>query len=622
MILLLLLASISWAQSSGTAKSSFAIDFKVSNLGKDVRELQRGRPVITGLPKFQGGIMFGDGTTQNTAPGTAGSSISATAAFLGTGLASNPLGINSSSVPVLSAGLVIDAVASGRVGFSTITTALDGKASSGTNADLRVLAGAGGSVTISTSLIVTSSLTVQGILASTAINRTYYANMYATGGDGSAADPWTGWEPSINILPSSSSIHFPNGDYNVSTPIIAGWAWTITGDGVENTRLHLTNVTANSTSTAIIQTSTNPYTSGYAYQVTIQDLYFDGNGKTYGSGIWGSFWLLHLYRSKFYGFGEYGVYIATATGMSQAFENYIVDVVSQSNSLDGVFIDQIGDGEILRLISRNNTKAGLHVFNAGAWKINESHFYNNNKGIFLKDCSRAFVNQSDIESNYGLGIHINGSGGNTIYGNNFWKNSFENGGSTSTILMEFTIQNSVVANNFYDYGVSSSPKFHVEEGRTTYENSIMANAWKGWTLAPVSINSGQDGPVSLVTGNYESGVGFSSATASYMAVTGSTGAVSFRVNSGSVTFAGAVFVGVSVTTQTAGGAGASVTATCDAGTFAIGGGCDCSLAVAPTGEISTPNCTTKGCVPTGWTCQQPGGTGGQCAARVICSRLQ
>ena len=54
--------------------------------------------------------------------------------------------------------------------FSTITTALATKASSGTNADLRILAGAGNSVTISTSLIVTSSLTVLGGVAPKSID--------------------------------------------------------------------------------------------------------------------------------------------------------------------------------------------------------------------------------------------------------------------------------------------------------------------------------------------------------------------------------------------------------------------------------------------------------------------
>lgn len=92
---------------------------------------------------------------------------------------------------------------------------------------------------------------------------------------------------------------------------------------------------------------------------------------------------------------------------------------------------------------------------------------------------------------------------------------------------------------------------------------------------------------------------------------------------GPVTLSSATFAGVSVSTQAAGAAGASVTVTCPTGTFASGGGCDCASAASITEVQNIPNCQTAGCVPTGWTCQEPGSvTGGQCAAYVICSRLQ
>lgn len=98
---------------------------------------------------------------------------------------------------------------------------------------------------------------------------------------------------------------------------------------------------------------------------------------------------------------------------------------------------------------------------------------------------------------------------------------------------------------------------------------------------------------------------------------------SITINSGMpVTISSAAFLGVSVTTITAGGAGSSVTALCLAGKFAMGGGCLCTGGVALTGQTSIPNCVTAGCVPSGWTCQEPGGTGGACSAYVICSRAQ
>lgn len=113
-------------------------------------------------------------------------------------------------------------------------------------------------------------------------------------------------------------------------------------------------------------------------------------------------------------------------------------------------------------------------------------------------------------------------------------------------------------------------------------------------------------------------------------VTGNRAAV-FSVSSitliAPVTVSSAAFLGTHVSTQTAGGAGSAVTALCanpnfPSGTYATGGGCSCTGGVAITGTTSTPNCVTANCVATGWTCQQPGGTGGACAAFANCSRAQ
>lgn len=111
--------------------------------------------------------------------------------------------------------------------------------------------------------------------------------------------------------------------------------------------------------------------------------------------------------------------------------------------------------------------------------------------------------------------------------------------------------------------------------------------------------------------------GLSAATAT---ITG-TGAA-FSVPNGSASFSGAVFVGLQLSTQAAGTAGTAVTALCDAGSFATGGGCICGSGVALTDTVGKYNCAIKGCVPTGYTCQDGGGTGGACAAQVLCSRLQ
>lgn len=63
--LLLLAASLSAQVDASSVNVVEQIQFQ--NLGKDVRELQSGRPTITGLPTFLNGIKFSDGTTQTTA---------------------------------------------------------------------------------------------------------------------------------------------------------------------------------------------------------------------------------------------------------------------------------------------------------------------------------------------------------------------------------------------------------------------------------------------------------------------------------------------------------------------------------------------------------------------------
>lgn len=100
-----------------------------------------------------------------------------------------------------------------------------------------------------------------------------------------------------------------------------------------------------------------------------------------------------------------------------------------------------------------------------------------------------------------------------------------------------------------------------------------------------------------------------------------TNGATFDAGTG-VTFSSSVFAGTGLSTQTAGGAGAAVTALCPTGKFAMGGGCVCSGGVALTGDSNSPNCSTAGCIPNGWTCQEPGGTGGACSAYAICTRIQ
>lgn len=93
----------------------------------------------------------------------------------------------------------------------------------------------------------------------------------------------------------------------------------------------------------------------------------------------------------------------------------------------------------------------------------------------------------------------------------------------------------------------------------------------------------------------------------------------------SINVNGASFLGLSISTAAAGGAGSLVTVTCAASSsFALSGGCSCTGGVATTAEINMPNptMTVPGTMPTGWQCQQSGTTGGTCAAFVLCSKIR
>lgn len=88
-----------------------------------------------------------------------------------------------------------------------------------------------------------------------------------------------------------------------------------------------------------------------------------------------------------------------------------------------------------------------------------------------------------------------------------------------------------------------------------------------------------------------------------------------------ITLTGPGSFSVGLATQAVGGAGAAVTAVCNTGYTALGGGCDCSGAVAETSNTSKPNSATAGADPTGWTCQVSGGTGGACTAYAVCGNI-
>lgn len=66
--LLLLFASLASAQEVSTGTANLLDEVRISNLGKDTRDLLSGRYRQTGKPTFANGFCFADGTCQTTAP--------------------------------------------------------------------------------------------------------------------------------------------------------------------------------------------------------------------------------------------------------------------------------------------------------------------------------------------------------------------------------------------------------------------------------------------------------------------------------------------------------------------------------------------------------------------------
>lgn len=126
-----------------------------------------------------------------------------------------------------------------------------------------------------------------------------------------------------------------------------------------------------------------------------------------------------------------------------------------------------------------------------------------------------------------------------------------------------------------------------------------------------------------VAGNAQFGSGVSKSTFSTTgSLTIATGAT-LTATTNNLTF------GVYIATTTAGAAGVGVTAPCSNGSAtakAIGGGCSCSGGVALTSTINRPDVSGSApsagtTMPTGWFCQDAGGTGGACAAFAICTNI-
>lgn len=224
----------------------------------------------------------------------------------------------------------------------------------------------------------------------------------------------------------------------------------------------------------------------------------------------------------------------------------------------------------------------------------------------------------------------------------FWKKSLSiltDGGNSSTMIQATYDTASNLSSNFFLRRAGGSFSAPTAVSNSSRIGRIFFSAHDGTSFLSTiaGINSTMDSSGVAAPSSMPSNISFhttSPNTAAYTqkAVITSTGEFviggASNIGVSTLTFAGGIdvssasYFGVQYSTQAAGGAGAAVTALCNSGRFVMSGGCECSGGVAVTGFVARPSGVIAGGMPTGWTCQQPGGTGGACAAFAICSTIQ
>lgn len=219
----------------------------------------------------------------------------------------------------------------------------------------------------------------------------YDVSLMATGGAGTAASPWTGWETELNAVPQNSRIHFPTGYYTQASIITMKAGWTISGDGKLATQIRST-IAGTAFRTAFTFNQTN------IAHLFIHDLaIINTNASNTGSGI----------------LECAGTYVNLARIKISGFKAGVVLNQTQLADLDGLDIEaQITMG--LWLVNGNDYKA------ANGWDLDlssaTSGFTNR---IAVHDCQ--FNNQGNTTV---YGIADDGGLNHDLFDNNF------NGGAT------------------------------------------------------------------------------------------------------------------------------------------------------------------------------------------------
>lgn len=109
--------------------------------------------------------------------------------------------------------------------------------------------------------------------------RAYDVSLMATGGAGTAASPWTGWETSLNLVAQDSRVWFPAGEYTQASIITMKKGWVVEGDGKEASTIN-SSIAGTAFRTAFTANSSN------VANLTVRNLrLINSNASNIGSGI-------------------------------------------------------------------------------------------------------------------------------------------------------------------------------------------------------------------------------------------------------------------------------------------------------------------------------------------------
>lgn len=239
---------------------------------------------------------------------------------------------------------------------------------------------------------------------------------FATGGDGTVEDPWSGWEAGVNAVASNSKIHFPAGYYTQSARIDMKKGWDVGGDGKENTVITSSFIGDAFLSSQMINSSTRVNT--YFHDLQLHNTNAGNTGGGYVD-VAGTFVRVHNIYIKGFKYGiifdqtelgsvmfsqlEFpilaGLWLVnkddhTCGGLGQ-FTNRIAVKENQFN--DGS-IQLIDDGGVSHDISNNN-------FNGGATHIRIAGTVSARIGINEMEgaASTAIMFESNTQAGTGVG---------------------------------------------------------------------------------------------------------------------------------------------------------------------------------------------------------------------------